>query len=99
MEAFSTQLLVVAIFAYLVAMICHAAAFAAGNRAGTARPAVQPARELVVAGGGPVPADLPGPPAADGSARSAPAPGRSSALGRAAVGVTALAAAVHLADR
>jgi cytochrome c-type biogenesis protein CcsB len=106
MEALSTQLLVVAIFSYLVAMICHAAAFATGNRAGVARPAVQPARELVLAGSGgmsaggsdPVPADLPGPPAADGPARSAPAPGRSSALaGRAAVAAMVFAAAVHLA--
>lgn len=99
MEALSTQLLVVAIFSYLVAMICHAAAFAAGSRAGAARPAVQPARELVLAGGGgPAPAKLPEPPSADGPARPVPAPGRSSALaGRAAVWVTAFAATVHLA--
>jgi cytochrome c-type biogenesis protein CcsB len=98
MEALSTQLLVVAIFAYLVAMICHAAAFATGNRVSAARPAAQPERELVLAGGGPVPAERPAQPPTDGPARATPVPGRSSVLaGRAAVGVTAFAAAVHLA--
>jgi cytochrome c-type biogenesis protein CcsB len=107
MEALSTQLLVVAIFSYLVAMICHAAAFAAGNRVRAGRPVGQPARELVSAGVGPVssgpPPSVPGepapaPPPMAAEVRRANGPGRSADLaGRAAVGVTAFAAAVHLA--
>jgi cytochrome c-type biogenesis protein CcsB len=107
MEELSTQLLVVAIFAYLVAMICHAAAFATGGRAGVARPAARPARELVPAGelvavtAGAAPADRPpAPPAAPvpDAARAAAGPSRTGVLaGRAAVALTALAAAVHLA--
>ncbi|ASW53182.1 c-type cytochrome biogenesis protein CcsB [Plantactinospora sp. KBS50] len=60
MAELSDQLLVVAIFAYLIAMICHAAEYAFGNRAAVGRGSIRPARELVAAGaGGSVPAPEP----------------------------------------
>lgn len=47
MSALSDQLLVGAILAYLVAMVCHAAEYAFGARGPVGRAAVRPARELV----------------------------------------------------
>ena len=51
MAELSDQLLVVAIMAYLAAMVCHAAEFAFGDRGVIGRAAARPARELVTAGG------------------------------------------------
>ncbi|SDZ36802.1 cytochrome c-type biogenesis protein CcsB [Micromonospora pattaloongensis] len=93
MAELSNLLLVVAILAYLLAMVCHAAEYAFGSRSVVARAATRPARELVAVGAGaPMKADLPpappGPPAP---------PARSGAIaGRAAVIVTALAGLAHL---
>lgn len=47
MSALSDQLLVGAILAYLVAMVCHAAEYAFGTRSPVGRAAARPARELV----------------------------------------------------
>jgi cytochrome c-type biogenesis protein CcsB len=112
MEALSTLLLVVAIMSYLVAMICHAAAFATGSRGASARPAARPVRELVASGVGAAPAGSV--PAGSEPARAEPAraepsgpppavppvggAARSTDLaGGAAVASTVFAAAVHLA--
>ena len=90
MSALSDQLLVVAILAYVAAMVCHTAEYAFGNRSHIGRAAERPARELVGAGGPPiVKEDLPPelvPPRRD----------RAALAGMAAVAVTALAALVHL---
>lgn len=99
MEQFSSYLLVVAIMSYLVAMICHAAAFAAGGRAATTRRAARPARELVLAGGAPAPGGRvhAAKPPVESGGLSAPGPSRSSRLaGRVAVAALVFAAAVHL---
>jgi cytochrome c-type biogenesis protein CcsB len=50
MAALSDQFLVVTIFAYLLAMVCHAAEYAFGSRGVVGRAATRPARELVPAG-------------------------------------------------
>jgi cytochrome c-type biogenesis protein CcsB len=52
MAALSDQLLVIAIFAYLAAMIAHAAEYAFGTRSVVGRAAVRPERELVLVGAG-----------------------------------------------
>ncbi|MER5702170.1 c-type cytochrome biogenesis protein CcsB [Micromonospora sp. NPDC002296] len=94
MSALSDQLVTFAILAYLVAMICHAVEYALGN----ARAVAPAARELVGAGvGGPgglvdAPAAPVAPPARVG--RSAD---RARLAGLVAVGITVLAAALHLA--
>lgn len=100
MAALSDQLLVVAIMAYLVAMLCHAAEFAFGNRSVVARAAARPARELVTVGGGSAPGDgLP--PERSGVAPIPTEPrqptGRAALAGRAAVVVTVIAALAHIA--
>ncbi|MGW0432517.1 c-type cytochrome biogenesis protein CcsB [Micromonospora sp. NPDC003197] len=112
MAALSDQLLVVAIMAYLIAMICHAAEYAFGTRSVLGRAAIRPARELVGVGartaGGAVTAGDGGPKTADGVVKSTDEPatgtdspptkkGRDVLLGRAAVVITAVAAVVHLA--
>jgi cytochrome c-type biogenesis protein CcsB len=95
MAELSNQLLVVAILGYLVAMVCHAAEYAFGNRSTVGRGSVRPARELVAVGAG---APTPDAPAADAAApvgdgsRNRPA----MLAGRAAVLVTVLAAVAHL---
>ncbi|MEV1288237.1 c-type cytochrome biogenesis protein CcsB [Micromonospora sp. NPDC049679] len=97
MDALSNQLLVVAILAYVVAMICHAAEYAFGTRSVVARAAVRPTRELVSIGAGTeLKADLPpAQPIATG-AEPAPPAGRAALAGRAAVVVTVIAALAHL---
>ena len=104
MAALSDQLLVVAILAYLVAMICHAAEFAFGTRGVAARAAVRPARELVTVGaGGADGADGATPAGADDAPDRADAaapvdrPGRGAIAGRIAAIVTVVAAVLHLA--
>jgi cytochrome c-type biogenesis protein CcsB len=105
MAALSDQLLVVAIFAYLAAMISHAVEYALGTGRVIARPApaAQPARELVSVGagadrggqwlvGGPVDAKI----AVPASGPAEPPTGRAALAGRVAVAVTVLAALVHL---
>lgn len=94
MSALSDQLVTFAILAYLVAMICHAVEYALGN----ARAVAPAARELVGAGAGgsgglvDAPAAPVAPPARVG--RSAE---RARLFGLVAVGITVLAAALHLA--
>ncbi|GAB2928416.1 c-type cytochrome biogenesis protein CcsB [Micromonospora polyrhachis] len=100
MAALSDQLLVVAIMAYLVAMICHAAEYAFGNRSALGRAAIRPARELVGVGartgdGGVKTGE--GDPKSAGTDSPPTKKGRDVLLGRAAVVVTAVAALVHLA--
>ncbi|MDG4790598.1 c-type cytochrome biogenesis protein CcsB [Micromonospora sp. WMMD1102] len=105
MAALSDQLLVVAILGYLLAMICHAVEYAFGSRSVIGRAAARPdrARDLVGAGvgvaGGSGPVKVATPPVG-----GAPVPGdagsrspRAVLAGRAAVALTVLAAAVHLA--
>lgn len=107
MSALSDQLLVVAILAYLVAMICHAAEYAFGARSPVARAAVRPARELVGAAVGSagsvhVAADLdsdrplPGP--VDVKISTSTGAGRSTLAGQIGLALTFLAAALHLAS-
>ncbi|MFI0791720.1 c-type cytochrome biogenesis protein CcsB [Micromonospora rubida] len=94
MSALSDQLVTFATLAYLVAMICHAVEYALGN----ARAVAPAARELVGAGVGgagdlvDAPAGPIAPPARVG--RSAQ---RARLAGLVAVGITVLAAALHLA--
>jgi cytochrome c-type biogenesis protein CcsB len=104
-DALSTQLLVVAIFAYLAAMICHAAEYAFGNRSVVARAAVRPpreqvARELVTVGGGGPAVGTTLPPVASEAGTDGPGQGsgltQAALAGRAAVVVTVLAALTHL---
>jgi cytochrome c-type biogenesis protein CcsB len=97
MAAFSDQLLVVAILAYLVAMVCHAAEYAFGNRGAVGRAAT---RDLVAVGAGSaggVPAG--GVPAggvpAGGASAGGPA-SRAALAGRAAVLALVVAALAHL---
>jgi cytochrome c-type biogenesis protein CcsB len=112
MAAFSDQLLVVAIFAYLIAMVCHAAEYAFGNRSMVGRGALRPDRELATVGAGAGaglsvarrPTELPqfGPVSTDGPvvapAAGGPAVNRTAALaGRLAVLLTGLGALAHLA--
>ncbi|MEV4753505.1 c-type cytochrome biogenesis protein CcsB [Micromonospora sp. NPDC049559] len=102
MAALSDQLLVVAIFAYLVAMICHAAEYALGNRAMVGRTVVRPARERVLVGAGVGGAGGTGPGAEPPRVEKVPAadvdrgPGRAALAGRIAVAVTVLGALAHL---
>lgn len=60
MSALSDQLLVGAVLAYLVAMICHAAEYAFGARGPIGRAAARPSRELVGAAVGAMPAAVAG---------------------------------------
>jgi len=83
MAALSNGLFVVMIFGYTIAMALYAAEYAFGHRGVVARVAT---RELVGAGGPPVVEPEVTPPAS-----------RPAVAGRAAVAVTALAAAVHAA--
>jgi cytochrome c-type biogenesis protein CcsB len=99
MAALSDQLLVVAILAYLVAMVCHAAEFAFGNRSVVGRAAQRPARELVSVGAGEVSGDRGefAPPEGPKPSKVAlPPEGRAVLAGRAAVVATVVAALVHL---
>lgn len=104
MSVLSDQLVTFAILAYLVAMICHAVEYALGN--GRPRSVAAPARELVGAGiggtgiGGAGEADRGGERSADGpvDVRTPAQPAdRARLAGRVAVGLTALAALLHLA--
>ncbi|MFB9234970.1 c-type cytochrome biogenesis protein CcsB [Plantactinospora siamensis] len=104
MAALSDQLLVVTIFVYLVAMICHAAEYAFGNRAAVGRGSVRPARELVTVGAGGGTSPGPDLPVADEVPAVEPpagpvdrGPGRAALAGRLAVLATLLGAAGHLA--
>jgi cytochrome c-type biogenesis protein CcsB len=101
MAVLSDQLLVVAILSYLVAMVCHAAEYAFGNRGRVARAAVRPARdaapaarELAVVGARPV-TDLP-----PSSSSASPAGARTrdwpQLAGRAAVLAMVVGALAHL---
>ncbi|MFF3867219.1 c-type cytochrome biogenesis protein CcsB [Micromonospora sp. NPDC001898] len=94
MSALSDQLVTFAILAYLVAMICHAVEYALGN----ARAVAPAARELVGVGvggaGGLV--DTPAAPVAP-PARVDRSAERARLFGLVAVGITVLAAALHLA--
>jgi cytochrome c-type biogenesis protein CcsB len=94
MAELSDQLLVVAVLAYLVAMICHAAEYAFGQRSAVGRAASRPARELVAVGAGD--ATLPEPPAEPPTPTGTEPAERSVWAGRAAVAVTLLGAVVHL---
>lgn len=101
MAAFSDQLLVVAIMAYLFAMIGHAVEYAFGNRSIIGRAAVRPARELALVGAGPaVDGEHTAPPAgAEPPTSGDPdSPGRAVLIGRIAVGLTVLGAVAHLAS-
>ncbi|BFU47536.1 c-type cytochrome biogenesis protein CcsB [Krasilnikovia sp. MM14-A1004] len=102
MAELSNQLMVVAVLAYLAAMVCHAAEYSFGNRSHIGRAAARPARQLVGAGA-PVPTSAP--PAADSPAADSPAAAepssagsrdRGALFGRIAVAITALALAAHL---
>lgn len=94
MSALSDQLVTFAILAYLVAMICHAVEYALGN----ARAVAPAARELVGAGVGGAgdPVDAPAGPIAP-PARVGRLAQRARLAGLVAVGITVLAAALHLA--
>jgi cytochrome c-type biogenesis protein CcsB len=101
MAALSDKLLVIAIFAYIAAMIFHAAEYALGNRGMMGRTVVRPVREreLVGAGvgGGGSGLDEELPPVETAPATPTEG-GRDGAriAGRLAVAVMILAAAVHL---
>lgn len=99
MAALSDQLLVVAIMAYLVAMICHAAEYALGNRSAVGRAGVRPARELVAVGrsGAPPSVDPNIEPPSEGAPGATASARRPALAGQAALIVTVLAALVHLA--
>ncbi|GAB1644563.1 c-type cytochrome biogenesis protein CcsB [Krasilnikovia sp. MM14-A1259] len=111
MAELSNQLMVVAVLAYLAAMVCHAAEYSFGNRSHIGRAATRPARQLVGAGA-PVVAYTP---PADGEPSADAAPGdlasagepvppvgaarprdRGALFGRIAVAITAFALAAHL---
>ncbi|HYN92379.1 MAG TPA: c-type cytochrome biogenesis protein CcsB [Pilimelia sp.] len=95
MAELSDQLLVVAILAYLAAMVCHAAEYAFGTRSHIGRAATRPARELVTVGGSDVGAS--GPPQAPAESTVAgPAGGRLRWVGWAAVGSTVVGVGAHL---
>ncbi|MEO3748906.1 c-type cytochrome biogenesis protein CcsB [Plantactinospora sp. B5E13] len=101
MAALSDQLLAVAILGYLLAMICHAAEYAFGNRSRVGRAALRPERELALVGAG-APADSAAGPdpvvkVPAGSTPGGTASTRVALLGRAAVALTVVAAVLHLA--
>ncbi|WP_422772767.1 c-type cytochrome biogenesis protein CcsB [Plantactinospora sp. WMMC1484] len=109
MAALSDQLLVVAVLAYLLAMICHAVEYAFGTRSVIGRAATRPERERVLVGAG-AGAGAGGGIGIGGSIGGGPvdvddvvAPGggtpasRAVLAGRAAVALTVLAALAHLA--
>ncbi|RZU51462.1 cytochrome c-type biogenesis protein CcsB [Krasilnikovia cinnamomea] len=91
MAELSNQLMVVAVLAYLAAMVCHAAEYSFGNRSHIGRAASRPARQLVGAGA---------PVAEAGAGAEGAEPGarrdRGVLFGRIAVAITALALAAHL---
>ncbi|MGS2613835.1 c-type cytochrome biogenesis protein CcsB [Micromonospora sp. LZ34] len=93
MSALSDQLVSFAILAYLVAMISHAVEYALGNA--RARVAA-PARELVGAGVGAAGGSAPPEPVVAGPSVAERTAQRARLAGRIAVGVTALAALLHL---
>lgn len=106
MSALSDQLLVIAVLAYLAAMICHAAEYAFGARSVVARAAVRPARELVGSavsgsrGGGAIPTETTTGTTAGtgtGAAESGGPAGRAGLAGPAGLALTVLAATLHLA--
>ena len=98
MAELSDQLLVVAVLAYLVAMICHAAEYAFGQRGAVSRVANRPARELVGAavGGGSHDAVAKRPEEPAAFPPAVVPRDRGALAGRAAVALTLLAAAAHL---
>jgi cytochrome c-type biogenesis protein CcsB len=100
MAEVSNQLMVVAVLAYLAAMVCHAAEYSFGTRSVVGRAA---ARELVGAGAPAVRVSPAGAlsPAAEAPppvspAPEAPAPDRGALLGRAGVALTGAGLAAHL---
>jgi cytochrome c-type biogenesis protein CcsB len=105
MGALSNQLLVVAILAYLAAMIAYAAEFAFGSRGAVARAVTRTAdRELVAVGaGGPASRDVPGTdvPGTDEPRPTAAAEGRpdsrAAMIGRFAVALTLTGWLAHVA--
>lgn len=104
MAELSDQLLVVAIMAYLAAMVCHAAEFAFGNRGVVGRAAAREARELVTAGRAAAPPAVGGAAGPPVVAKVAPLTAswrdpraRAALAGYAAVAVTVIGALAHLA--
>ncbi|HEV7900154.1 MAG TPA: c-type cytochrome biogenesis protein CcsB [Planosporangium sp.] len=98
-DATSNQLLVVAVLAYLTAMIAYAAEFAFGSRGAVARVATRSReRELVTVGAGAAVAGS-GDDASPGSAGTTPAQpgGRAALIGRFAVALTIVGYLAHLA--
>ncbi|HEX6969037.1 MAG TPA: c-type cytochrome biogenesis protein CcsB [Micromonosporaceae bacterium] len=98
MAELSDQLLVVAILAYLVAMVCHAVEYAFGQRGAVSRAVARPERQLVGAAVGGDPAKPPKPvdEVPSGPARAPGRVARSVLAGRVAVALTGLGAVVHL---
>jgi cytochrome c-type biogenesis protein CcsB len=96
MAELSNHLLTVAILVYLAASLCYLVEYAFGRRGAVARTAHRPARdrELVGAGGVPIPASdsaVPVSPAPGGSPRA-----RADAFGRAGVWLMVLGVFVHI---
>ncbi len=96
MAELSDQLLPIAIVLYLAAMVSYLVEYAFGRRGAVARTAGRPAneRELVGAGGPPVPAPV-SPAAA--TSRETAGGSRAESFGRAGVALTLLAVIVHIA--
>jgi cytochrome c-type biogenesis protein CcsB len=92
MAALSDQFLIVTIMSYVVAMLLHAAEYSFGQRGAVARIAAAPARELVGAGGPPVVETVTATPVTDVAGR-----GKADLAGRAALVVTWIAVAAHVA--
>ncbi|MDM4722038.1 c-type cytochrome biogenesis protein CcsB [Micromonospora sp. WMMA1363] len=93
MSALSDQLVTFATLAYLVAMISHAVEYALGN---ARTRAAAPARELVGAGAG-APGGVVGEaPTANGTTAAERTAARARSAGRIAVGVSVVAALLHL---
>jgi cytochrome c-type biogenesis protein CcsB len=88
--ALSDQLLVGAILAYLVAMMCYAAEYAFGDRGAVARAAARTQAKVLVGAGGPDTGEPAPPSVADTPRRS-----RASRFGVAAVAFTGLGTLIH----
>jgi cytochrome c-type biogenesis protein CcsB len=98
MAALSDQLLVVAILAYVVAMVCSAAEYAFGARGAVARVATRAATRVAVPVGAPPPDLGPDTPDSRGQdSKISTGGGRAVLAGRAAVAATVIAAVAHLA--
>ena len=100
MAELSNQLMAITVLAYLAAMVCHAGEYAFGTRSHIGRAAARPARQLVGAGAPEEPpvASAEEPPAVVEHVRE-PKPrakDRGALLGGIGVGLTVLAALLHL---